>query len=1239
MSLSFNILYSRLLVRHSWFVLNFIVFTCITLTILTFLFTKLPDLSDPRIGWGARGKDTIFSQLMILRNAGERFRRAYELPLDESQLFGAFKQFINITVDNLDENTYRYDILEKDDLWKKKNYDELIDYHNLDESFYDLAMNNDDESDYNDDEKDNPESTLLYQWHRDRHFGIETLITKYIENKIINITVLDFVKNLPQFNKSNYKSSRLSFDLFRPYALLLEQKYRGQTGRDGMIEFYIERSNSTDDLLSLNHLLSICQWEKKLKNILTLNDVPSLSLATFVALYSSKTDCQLINSDDIEHFRSILHKCLPYYINGYMDIPLNEQFLNRIRIEHEFNQSTYQDQYKTLYTTLRHTCFYKNITRFIFDHFLDKNFQQSKVSKSMILISNYKAIKYNRTRDQTLCQRRQSYAIKYCQQRGCMDDYNTKMLFKSCVNQTLSLRNCKKYCQCKHKCLNESEQVILLTPILREEQFIKFYRDYFSNQQDFLTYKNQYIKLIALNFAYIREKAAMAQVYKDTFLVMIAAGLIILITIFYLHSIIIAFMIILSTILSLGVSYFIYRIIYGIPIFPTMSFMSVFILIGIACDDIFVFFDTWNHEKCQWLKKYRLKQQNINIPLNDLNINEENVDEDYRDCLNEEVLIEIMSKTLKHAASSMFVTSFTTSAAFFTNILTNISFIQVFGIFTGTSILIYFLITITGIAAFAVIYEKHIENMSSCLCFTKNMKVSLTKLCQHFRDYMFNHVISSMIIKLRYIFVLVFFSLGILGLIGVFYYPKLNVPSTPKIAFFGKDHPMEIYEFEMKKQFYGYLKEENRFFAYPSISFVFGIENIDDGYRFDMDDRGHLHLMTIDLHKQITLEFFKQFIKDLGTRKDLFISNYDLEKDFDGFYQLSKQDIHREKLIDVIQNSVNETIRDTIIKDYQNSALKTAMQCLTGTVGGNNLPKEFCEKQLKNPRSRSWTILLDKPSLIDGSVQPFAVLITIRGTLNQTDYKSYDEYYRKVKEFFDLYIKQNAPEHLKHAWFSSSAFAFYSIQRETVVGSYSSLIASLIIALLVLFLTSGNLFIAIYALISMTFSITCTIAIFTFFKWELGIVEAIIIIMSVGLSVDFVVHFGVGYIHADSHFIQRERNKVKNRYLSSKSKSFHLLWKEHQIEREIRVRESVSRVGSAVFMAAFTTFVAGFSMVHASLTAYRQMGQFLMTIMLSSWIFAMFFFLPLCAIIGPVGKCGSIQFSRIALCLKRCIHR
>jgi predicted RND superfamily exporter protein len=231
-------------------------------------------------------------------------------------------------------------------------------------------------------------------------------------------------------------------------------------------------------------------------------------------------------------------------------------------------------------------------------------------------------------------------------------------------------------------------------------------------------------------------------------LVIIAAALIVGITVLYLRSISIALIIVIGAALSLGVSYFIYRVIYRIPIFPYMNLMSAFILIGIGCDDIFVFFDTWDQEKTAWLKKYQDRQEadsklicfcrfkyivylDADVPLNNTNTHEvlssnqkikpsklkhpsSAFESRHRLCLindsqeiqkvlmNEEALIEIMSKTLKHAASSMFVTSFTTSAAFFTNMLTNISFVQVFGVYTGTCILLYFFITVTAIAAFAV---------------------------------------------------------------------------------------------------------------------------------------------------------------------------------------------------------------------------------------------------------------------------------------------------------------------------------------------------------------------------------------------------------------------------------------------------------------------------------------------------------------------------------------------------------
>ena len=119
---------------------------------------------------------------MVLRHASERFRLAYELPLETYELFGAVNHFSNITVEDLDEDSYRFDILAKYDLWKKKKTNELIDYNNLNEDFYENDIDEDEIPDY--DEDDSSSSSLLYQWHRDRHFDANNLITKYVDDKM-----------------------------------------------------------------------------------------------------------------------------------------------------------------------------------------------------------------------------------------------------------------------------------------------------------------------------------------------------------------------------------------------------------------------------------------------------------------------------------------------------------------------------------------------------------------------------------------------------------------------------------------------------------------------------------------------------------------------------------------------------------------------------------------------------------------------------------------------------------------------------------------------------------------------------------------------------------------------------------------------------------------------------------------------------------------------------------------------
>lgn len=55
----------------------------------------------------------------------------------------------------------------------------------------------------------------------------------------------------------------------------------------------------------------------------------------------------------------------------------------------------------------------------------------------------------------------------------------------------------------------------------------------------------------------------------------------------------------------------------------------------------------------------------------------------------------------------------------------------------------------------------------------------------------------------------------------------------------------------------------------------------------------------------------------------------------------------------------------------------------------------------------------------------------------------------------------------------------------------------------------------------------------------------------------------------------------------------------------------------------------GLVMLPSTILSYIQMAQFLMLVMFVSWVYSTFFFLPLCAVIGPVGTTCQLTFKKM----------
>lgn len=196
---------------------------------------------------------------------------------------------------------------------------------------------------------------------------------------------------------------------------------------------------------------------------------------------------------------------------------------------------------------------------------------------------------------------------------------------------------------------------------------------------------------------------------------------------------------------------------------------------------------------------------------------------------------------------------------------------------------------------------------------------------------------------------------------------------------------------------------------------------------------------------------------------------------------------------------------------------------------------------------------------------------------------------------------QDAPEGLSHGWFISN-LEFYDLQDSLSDGTLVAMALSVAVAFSVMLLTTWNVVISLYAIASIAGTIFVTVGSLVLLGWELNVLESVTISVAVGLSVDFAVHYGVAYRLAPD------------------------------TDREGKVVFSLGRMGSAIAMAAFTTFVAGAMMMPSDVLAYTQLGTFMMLIMCVSWAFATFFFQCLCRCLGPQGSCGQIPLPRKLQC-------
>jgi protein dispatched 1 len=230
-------------------------------------------------------------------------------------------------------------------------------------------------------------------------------------------------------------------------------------------------------------------------------------------------------------------------------------------------------------------------------------------------------------------------------------------------------------------------------------------------------------------------------------------------------------------------------------------------------------------------------------------------------------------------------------------------------------------------------------------------------------------------------------------------------------------------------------------------------------------------------------------------------------------------------------------------------------------------------------------------------------------------YKSVERFFDKSTQFSIVDQQQEGPSAeqrnnlAKNAFFVSE-FDFYDLQKNLLNGTLQSFFITLGVVSFMMLIMTRNLLITFYAVITITMSISTTVGTLALLGWQLNIVESVSIILAIGLSIDFVVHFSITYCNLSTC----------NLCVDGVTTMF--------FTRDNITKQTIRHVGSAVFMAGVTTLLAGISMRPSPLLPFQIYGIFLVTVIVYSIIYSFFFFLPICAIAGPTNNFCQIRFSK-----------
>lgn len=615
--------------------------------------------------------------------------------------------------------------------------------------------------------------------------------------------------------------------------------------------------------------------------------------------------------------------------------------------------------------------------------------------------------------------------------------------------------------------------------------------------------------------------------------------------------------------MSIPVAWFFFSVVCRIQYFGFLNALSIFIVSAIGADDIFIFMDAYKQSR-------------------------------YRNVENLESLETRMTWVYRRTGQAMAITSATTCAAFLCTLITPLASIQSFGIFAAFVIFIDYVLVMSLFCTSVVIYHNRFEDRSCCGCCCTNCRLTKPTPTEVAKQALESGASEEHVDRVGE-----FFRIKVAGFIKVPWHRAVIAVAflawvavalwqTTQIEaireaeeFLDEDHPLQKSITILNNEF-PVADDDLALRVY----YAWGLDEVDrDGVKllFDPEFYGEpVFREDFDFNEQCQTELVKscQELRSNPQYRGLIKQNGGVGRVFCFMEELAAYYVKGD-LADC---------EYVLAGGYMNETWQVPPDQIASLMDG------FLQQRSCNEESETISSFYTNELGWDGEKLRYAAFSVESEVLQPFSQEpeavtraEYDQFIAISRELEQTVSEACAGEVIVTDL--DGVFVFMNNQSIYIRNAVQTSLLGVIIAFVVLLLTTKVLHVAVFASLSIISVLISVTGLMVLLGWKLGSIESILIGVIAGFSVDYVVHLAHAYesagIGGDTSGDSGDRIAESN----------------HRIE------SAFENMGISVFNGMITSVAAAVPLFFCQLTFFAKFGVFLCSTIAFSWLFANFAFM------------------------------